>query len=170
MRKKQFRQLFFLGLMFSISACFNTNSDVVSPDRPAEEEAAPFTEAYITYPGPNEKWTGPKTSVIHLVTRGTKEAQISVVPSPLRANTEDPKQPGATLHGPPVETVREDLARLHAAMQEKERVFHGCLSPIRVTLIRGDGILIERQGCRGQLGWPRVASEIVNHLIGTSIR
>jgi hypothetical protein len=41
--------------------------------------------------------------------------------------------------------------------------------PVRVRLIRSDGTLIERQGCRGQAGWPRVASEVVNHFIEGAI-
>lgn len=158
-----------MSMMIFNEGCFNTNSDIVNPGHSSGDVNAPFTEGYIEYPGPSEKWVGPQNFVVHIVTRGTGNAQISILPALFSTSMSDPKGSGLATLNINIGTVREELARLNAAMQEPERVFEGCLYPVRVNLIRSDGILIERQGCRGQLGWPRVVSEIVNHLIEASI-
>ena len=47
------------------------------------------------------------------------------------------------------------------AIQGADQPFSGCLNPVRVRLVRQDGALTEKQGCRG-FGWTRTASEKVN--------
>ena len=47
--------------------------------------------------------------------------------------------------------------------------FKGCLYPVRARLIRADGSVVEKQGCRSQLGWTRVASETVSLLISATV-
>jgi hypothetical protein len=62
--------------------------------------------------------------------------------------------------------ARDQVARLAEAIRDDDSPFSGCLNPVRVRLIRTDGILLERQGCRGQEGWPKVASEVASHFLG----
>jgi hypothetical protein len=160
--------LFFaLGLLLAPACVSTNNDDLTSPVAPSDHSGAPFTEAYIEYPGPNDKWSGPQNFVVHIQTRGTTSAQITIVPKQQNAPTQGGTQAGTDTDAQivPIEMVRDQLARLSAAIQEKENTFRPCLYPVRVNLIRSDGALVERQGCRGNEGWPRVASEVVNHLM-----
>ncbi len=157
--------LILLGMGSLFQGCFTPTSDIITPDHPTSEASSPLVEAYIEYPGPHEKWAGPFSFVIHVTIRGPGKPQIMISPEILKPQATEKKTESVGSQGLSTEAVREELARLNAAMQEPERVFHGCLYPVRVSLIRADGVLIERQGCRGQLGWPRIASEISNHLI-----
>ena len=67
------------------------------------------------------------------------------------------------------ETARDQLAHLATSLQGAEQNFRGCLSPVRVRLVRADGALLEKQGCRGQNGWSRIASESVNSFITAAL-
>jgi hypothetical protein len=114
-------------------------------------------EGYIEFPGPNEKWAGPQSFVIHLSTWETNDPIVSITPAFVV-----PSSPGTQLS---MSEVREDLSRLRGAVTEPMEAQLGCLSPVRVRLIQADGVLLERQACRGQKGWPRIASEIANEIM-----
>lgn len=135
----------------------------------------PYVEAYIEYAGPQARWAGPSSFVLHVnAKQDTGPAELSVTPAlfkkatpaPTTANSRAPASaPGPALTG---EAAREQLAHLATALQGASEAFRGCLSPVRVRLIRADGGLVEKQGCRGQNGWSRVASEAVDHFIAAA--
>jgi len=112
----------------------------------AEQSPSFIVEGYLEFPGPNERWAGPQSVVIHLST---------LDPQGLH-----PRKTQLT-----IEEVREDLSRLKGALEEPKEFEAGCLFPLRVRLIQADGILFEKQACRGQKGWPRIASEIASEVI-----
>lgn len=149
------------------SGCFGSGKDTAGDSM--GDNSIPFSDAYIEYPGPNARWSGPQSFILHSVTRGSGKTKVYV--SSGIAPGKNPKASGvkAVSESLSVEAAREELARFYASLQSREEIYRGCLSPIRIKLIRADGVLIERQGCRGQTGWPRVASEVVNHLIESSV-
>jgi hypothetical protein len=67
------------------------------------------------------------------------------------------------------EAAREELGKLMTALTGGEHSFRGCLSPVRVRVIRADGAVTERHGCRGSRGWSKAVSESVDHFIHKSL-
>ncbi len=58
--------------------------------------------------------------------------------------------------------LREQIVALATSVQSAgETPFAGCLNPIRIRMIREDGALLERQGCRGSTGWSHTVSQSV---------
>lgn len=149
-----------------LSGCFGSNSDT-SEDHPlAEDVTKPFIEATIEYPGPHEQWTGPQNFMVRVTTWKAGKAQIIIHPPMIHSEgNRISHYPPQGTRGVSIETVREEFARLYLALRTQEQSFQGCLLPVRVKLVRVDGVIVERQACRGQGGWPKVASEITNHFI-----
>ncbi|MCM2277468.1 MAG: hypothetical protein NDJ89_05280 [Oligoflexia bacterium] len=130
----------------------------------------PYVEAYIEYTGPADKWAGPATFLMHVVAKDSGPAVISIVP-PLFGDamlSETTRAPASadpkTSSG---DAARERLTRLAGELQGDEPSFRGCLSPVRVRLLRSDGALLEKQGCRGTQGWPKAVSDTVSYFISS---
>jgi hypothetical protein len=160
------------GFALVLSGCFGS-TDERSEDSAnplSDDPTLPFIEATIEYPGPHEKWAGPQNFSIKVVNWSAGGAKVTIHP-PLSKNVshkmKHAKQSEAS--GLSTEAARADFARLHTALQSDESGVHGCLSPIKVKLLRADGALVERQACRTQPGWPRVAHEIANHWIELAV-
>lgn len=160
MKKKIASILFFLPFF---SGCFSSTGDTVGDD--VSDNGMPFTEAFLEYPGPHERWAGPQNFILHVQTKNPGNPRLTLTPQLQGGQI---GRQGIAL-GLSTEAVREELARLKTALQQKDQPYYGCLSPVRVKLIRLDGVLVERQGCRGQEGWPRVASEVVSHFLESSL-
>ena len=156
-------------MSWAMSGCLGSGSDTENDPIFSDGKSLPFTDAYIVYPGPNEKWVGPDTFTVHLSTIGPVDAHVTISSRILKSREMGRHSIRSSSHNLSIEAAREEIARLFASLKEHETVFHGCLSPVRVKLIRSDGALVERQACRGQSGWPKVASEVVNHLIESSV-
>ncbi len=128
-----------------------------------------YVETYIQYAGPQEKWSGPGQLIVHVNAREAGNAQISVTPPSFQAPAEPdkPAEPGTTVQQRTLasakaltsEQARDQLAHLATEMQGADTPFYGCLYPVRVRLVRADGALLEKQGCRGQGGWTKAASD-----------
>ncbi len=156
-----------IGFSIFLSGCFGAGNDVVSNTLQAEVGAKPIVEGYFEFPGPSEKWAGPQNYTVHVFADRDvmEQAQISVSPSFFALKKQNPRGLTIASQGPSAEFAREELSRLNTALQSDVTEWQGCLLPIRVRLIRVDGVVIERQGCRGQPGWPRLASEIASRMI-----
>ncbi len=142
-------------------------------DQIAGALSSPIVEGYIEFPGPQAKWAGPQGFVMHVDAKGTGLARLSVVPAILGVQSAPAPGPdsgpnrvlASAGNGVTSESARQYLANLASSLSQPEQSFRGCLSPVRVRLIRANGALIERQGCRGQGGWAKVASETANRFI-----
>lgn len=166
----------YLGLM--ISGCLsmqNQPSLEAIQKFGARQEAHPFVEAYIEFRGPQEKWAGPANFLLHVVAKEAGAARITVTPPVFGASRLSVVQKGAVVVQPSVspgmsgEVARNQLNALALAAQGGDDPFQGCLSPVRLRLIRADGAVVEKQGCRGQKGWPKTASEGVSRFIAAAI-
>jgi hypothetical protein len=149
----------------------------------------PFVEAYIEYPGPQTKWAGPSSFILHVTAKDAGAAQITMTPdlptgdkpaAPSHdATTSSHRAPAAsalsaaagarTTRKMTSEEARNQLAFLGNALQGAQAPFRGCMSPVRVRMIRADGGIFERQGCRSELGWSRAVSEAVSTFVDASI-
>lgn len=61
--------------------------------------------------------------------------------------------------------AREKLQALAQSLATDTPDFSGCLYPVRVRLVREDGSILEKAGCRGQKGWPRLASQTLAEIL-----
>jgi hypothetical protein len=125
-----------------------------------------FTEAFIDYPGPAEQWAGPARFTLHVT---TKDTQVSVV---IPAQWHPVITPGhrtvaSTMTG---DQAREKLTDLATAMAEDSSVYQGCMYPIRVRMIRSDGSVLDKEGCREQSKWSKTASETVDYFIANGVK
>lgn len=138
--------------------------------------AKPFVEAYVEYRGPSEKWAGPTSFLLHVVAKDAGVAKISITPALFATPQKTKDADGTTVQrtlaakGMAGETARTHMSNLANAIQGGEQPFRGCLSPVRVRLVRADGAIVEKQGCRGSVGWPKAASEAVNQFILTTLQ
>ena len=44
-------------------------------------QSSPYVEAYVEYPGPHEKWSGPASFILHVTAKDKGSALITVTPS-----------------------------------------------------------------------------------------
>jgi hypothetical protein len=130
---------------------------------------SPYVEAFIEYVGPQARWAGPRTFSLHVVAREAGNAVISFTGDQASEAHEAPiatgRLPASQVQdqsGVTSQKAREHLAFLAKALDEQDTGFNGCLSPIRIRLVRADGGLLEKQGCRDQSSWSKTASEAID--------
>ena len=127
-----------------------------------EGTGAPFVEAFIEYRGPNSKWAGPATLTMHINAR-EQFAVIAVSPE-LTKNEGGPETAQRNLaHAAqlPAEEARKELDQLGAALHLPDQPFQGCMYPVRARMIRSDGSLVDKVGCRNEKSWTKTASQLV---------
>ena len=176
------------GLMVSLpvilSGCLGMQSQSTLDAIQEGMSAQPVTEAYIEYPGPQSKWAGPTNFILHVSAKDTL-ARISVTPALFDeaaagislkgrapASMTEGAKPGQKVDHRVEMTggqARDQLAHLAASLTGGAENFRGCLSPLRVRMIHADGAVTEKQGCRGQTGWSKAASESVNTFISAAL-
>ncbi|MGK5083378.1 hypothetical protein WDW37_08725 [Bdellovibrionota bacterium FG-1] len=169
-------------VLLSGPACLSTQTQTSLDGTVAN---SPYVEAYIEYPGPHDKWSGPATFLLHVQAKDNGPAQISITPAWAKAEpvpgdvTVSTRVPASglnvsaqkpTMASPmPSEAAREMLSHMSNALSGATTPFKGCMSPVRVRLVRADGALTEKQGCRSDSGWARAISESANVFITASI-
>ena len=134
-------------------------------------EVKPIVEAHIEYPGPQERWAGPATLSVHIIARDGAEPTVTVSPNlfqPEGASLVTPQRKGTLT----TQVVRERLGLVATALTQNvasnDEKTGGCLSPVRARLIRSDGQVIEKRGCRSQSGWAFQASDAATDLIAAA--
>lgn len=172
--KKLIRSAVLVSLGWAASGCLSMQSQsTIDNIQQSATKSLPYVEAYVEYRGPAEKWAGPTTFLLHVVAKDAGVARISITPALFNSRIKDdaPTTAGRGLasRGMPGETARDHMARLASAVQGGDEPFRGCLSPVRVRLVRADGALVEKSGCRSETGWPRAASEAVNSFIVSTV-
>lgn len=145
----------------------------------------PFVEAYVEYPGPQAKWAGPASFILHVTAKDAGLAQITMTPelrvvesredsiqdgtTSQRAPAASPSEPGTSVfRNMTSDEARAQLAYMANALQGAQAPFKGCMSPVRIRMIRTNGAIFEKQGCRSELGWSRAVSESVSAFVEAS--
>ncbi len=150
-----------LSISVGLSGCFGSSKGGnVLDGRLNEDGNPPFTEAIIEYPGPAEKWAGPQSLMAHLSAQGGRSGEITVSHAGFKLSEFHPLIS--------IEQAREQLDRIHSVVNHELKGSPQCSSPVKIRLIRTDGALISKQACRGQSGWPRVASDLTAQWMGLS--
>lgn len=129
-------------------------------------QSGSFVEAWIEQVGPPAKWAGPQSFLVHVSARDPKLTEISFAPElfPKRSWDLQGRTPAANAFT--LEAAREELHFLASAIEgESTPEFRGCMYPVRVRLVRGDGSILEKQGCRAAYGWPNTANRMIASLL-----
>lgn len=174
--KPLYRNIALSGLLAAsaagIAGCLSMQNQATL-DEVQKAVGSPVVEGFIEYQGPSKKWAGPATFMLHVVAKDAGPAQINVSPAlfnTMNSITVNGRAPAATQAQPlSGEKAREMLTHLHAALQSADTPYHGCLSPLRVRLVRADGTITEKQGCRSQFGWARATSEATHEFIHAAL-
>lgn len=130
-----------------------------------KSQAVPVVEAYFEFAAPHEKWAGPAALNLHLVAREGDFAKLKWTSRTLQPTLS--ALPGQVLNPHanfrvPLGVAREALAQLEKGIKEGNEPFFGCTSPVSLKLIKANGAIVEKQGCRSDRGWPKLASQLTS--------
>ena len=140
-----------------------TGEDKATLDAIAGAASQPYVEAFVEYRGPQERWAGPANWTLHVVAKDNERPEITV-PSAWRTDqTTTARKPASQIVTG--EEARTKIGALAAAVGESDAGFSGCLYPIHVRLIRADGNVLDKEGCRGQSHWDKAASGMVDYFM-----
>jgi hypothetical protein len=146
-------------------------------------------EAFIEHAGPAEKWAGPEPVMVQFSARDANHA-YSLLSAPewrVGGTGADPEIKADTARAPAAqghhqdapqaamageasvrkawkgEELRARLALFAEAVADPSATAQagGCLYPVRVRLLRADGTVLEKAGCRASKGWPQLASRLL---------
>ena len=181
-------------LAVSLGGCVSSmqNSPAVDALKSAADGSSgsqsPFVEATVEYPGPAGRWGGPASFLLSLNAREAGDARISVIPQLWGAEATPPpahpvggglaheahesgtvrRAPASQNLGIPADFVRERIAQLAVTLQagaQGPAATGGCLYPVRLRLVRADGGVMERQGCRGVGSWTGAVSGFTSEFL-----
>jgi hypothetical protein len=164
------RAIIILGAaLFAVALIAGCSTQVAPKDAVTD---APFVEAYLEYVGPPEKWAGPGTLMVHLTAKDLNSAEVALSPDLIeqiikrhQTSKVPPLTPVTATTRPTGELAREKFAYLAEAISTDKSKFFGCLYPLRARLIRSNGAVVEKQGCRSFQGWPSIASRTVSQML-----
>ena len=176
-----------LASLTILSACSSVQDEIERAPASAGSvetgRGGPYIEAFIEYAGPSERWGGPEPLVVQFSARESGRA-FSLLSTPAWAKSgataDAHARAPASAHGddpvahPAVdgegtvwkawkpEVLKERLSALADAVESTKAPSQaGCLYPVRVRLLRGDGGVVEKGGCRSSRGWVKAASALV---------
>ena len=159
------KPLSILVLALVLGACGSLHNQPALEALQGLKPQSPFVEGYFEFGGPSRKWAGPVSFVLTVNTRDPGAARVRTQPE-IRAwsPTEDPQilNRGPAAASPRTQVSSDDaraqLAELGSQFVSDTRTFGGCLYPVRARLVRLDGSILEKQGCRSPSGWPNSVS------------
>jgi hypothetical protein len=163
-----------------MSGCSGIKTEVIkTPVTQTTDQSrnSPFIEAYLEYVGPPERWAGPSNLLVHLVAKDLTNTEFSVRPdlitqlgekAEIKEGSRLPSSTSTT-DRPKGQVAREKLAFLAESINTDRTPFFGCLYPVRARLIRADGSLVEKFGCRSFQGWASVASHTVSQMFAMEL-
>jgi hypothetical protein len=148
-----------MSVIAGVMGCMSVREHpILDAIREANQPPKFYSEAFIEYPGPQERWAGPASWTLHV--KASEPPEITL--SPARQ-----KNPGVNASFS-TEQIKEKLAKLASLLEADAPAFSSCLSPIRVRLIRADSTVTERRGCRQQSTWSSEVSRITDELIAAA--
>lgn len=145
-----------------VTACM-TGQNQTTLDAITGNSTQPYVEAFLEFRGPQERWAGPANWVMHVVAKDGEKPQIVAPPAWMTETTSQARKPASQLLTG--EEARAKLTGLASVASDGGSSFHGCMYPIHVRLIRADGNVLDKQGCRDQSHWAKAASEAVDFFL-----
>ncbi len=152
-------------LSSTLSACSGLqNPSTLDMFGSAAKSVSPIVEAYFEFGGPEARWAGPTSWSLRVEAREGEFAKVVSQPEvrgKVSGELHGTGRAPAEANGIPLETAREALGDLATQIQTDAQTFAGCLSPVRARLIRQDGTVVEKYGCRSHTGWPQAVSKVM---------
>ena len=152
-------------LSSALSACSGLqNPSSLDMFGAAAKSVSPIVEAYFEFGGPEARWAGPTSWSLRVEAREGEFAKVVSQPEvrgKVSGELHGSGRAPAEAAGIPLETAREALGDLATQIQTDAQTFAGCLSPVRARLIRQDGSVVEKYGCRSHTGWPQAVSKVM---------
>ncbi len=174
------------AVLVMASGCSSAPEDVLQGGASGFASAtggAAIVEAFVEYAGPAERWGGPEPLMVQWSARDSTQAYSLVSMPDWKAAQPEVKggeaRKPASAQGDDIAhavvegegtirkswnspALRAQLATLAEAVSDPHSKFQGgCLYPVRVRLLRADGSVLEKAGCRSSKGWTRVAGALV---------
>jgi hypothetical protein len=151
---------------YAVTGCM-TGEDKATLDAIAGNSSQPYVEAFVEYRGPQARWAAPATWTVHVVAKEGEKPQVTVPPAWRNEEaTTTARRPASQLITG--EEARVKIGELASAIGDSKSGFTGCLYPIHARLIRGDGNVLDKEGCRGQSSWDKAASEWVDYFMAAA--
>lgn len=146
------------ALMVPIAGCVSEDELIVeSPSVPTASDGTPlFTNLYIEFPAPSARWAAGDGKTLQLTTREANRAELAIVRGDFDRAPASVQEVDADFAREQVKKLYEQLVQANDGPNAR-----ACPLPVRVRLIRGDGVLLERQDCRGGAEWVRAASRMI---------
>ena len=164
-KSRQGASFFLLALSGAFSACSGLqNPSSLDLFGAAAKSVSPIVEAYFEFGGPEARWAGPTSWSLRVEARDGEFAKVVSQPAvrgKVSGELHGTGRAPAEANGIPLETAREALGDLATQIQTDAQTFAGCLSPVRARLIRQDGTVVEKYGCRSHTGWPQAVSKVM---------
>ncbi len=155
-----------LGIGSVVTGCM-TGEDKATLDGIAGTSTQPYVEAYVEYRGPQARWAGPAAWTLQVVAKDSGAPEITVPLAWRNDVTTNARKPAS-------QTITSEEARVkigalaQAITDAGETSFTGCMYPLHVRLIRADGKVLDKQGCRGQSQWDQAASGAVDYFMAAA--
>jgi hypothetical protein len=113
--------------------------------------------------------------LIHLTAQDLNRAELKVQPDLIGQIHEESEAVGvrrisSTQPRPTGQVARERLNYLAESILNEKTTVMGCLYPVRARLVRADGSVVEKFGCRSLQGWPSIASRTVSEMFTIALR
>lgn len=183
MNKNLMNSLGVFSWLLAGAGCMSTqNQSQLGKNSGQTVSNSPFVEAYIEYASPQAKWVGPSSFILHITAKDGDQATVQTVPQLFvkaapsakivheRTPASEGKTEASALKMIPASFAREQIAQLAKKAQDgPDPEFKGCTSPLRLRLIRADGGLVEKVGCRGLAGWSKESSDTVARVLAKSL-
>ena len=178
-------------LVLSLMSCSRSKKEVKWTEY-YQVKGIPVVEGVFEFSSPQARWSGPQPFFVHVTAEDNRASTVAVYPRVFRRNliqTPDrspniKKVDRATAstqmkaldrakdadEDQVKHSIRVKLAELADLIQEGTEHFRACLYPLKVRLVRADGVILERQGCRNQDHWARMSSLAVSDFLTAYVR
>ncbi len=151
--KREFSLIAFLGaslLILALSSC-------IPLDERKQVSTVPVGEALVQFfTLGNSVWRQPGMVSYHVVLQGAEQAQISVASAEGRSENLSLHKEDASQ----VTHIKTDLSELVEALGGDQKEYSACVFKVRVRMVRTDGSVFDKSGCRSARGWSRGASRL----------
>ncbi len=139
-----------LLMVLALSSC-------IQFDEQNQVNKMPVREALVQFftPG-SSSWRQPSMVTYHVVLQGADRALISVASDHGRSG----KLTLSKGDGSQLTHLRADLSELVEALGGEKKEYSTCVFKARVRMVRIDGSVFEKSGCRSAKGWSRGASRL----------
>ena len=141
-------------------------SSCIPLDERKQVSTVPVGEALVQFfTLGNSVWRQPGMVSYQVVLKGSDQAQISV-------SSAEGRSGNLSLHKEDVAQMthlRTDLSELVEGLGGDQKEYSACVFKVRIRMVRIDGSVFDKSGCRSARGWSRGASRLARTIATTFV-